>query len=481
MLSVFRDRDEALLFLTGVNLMLLNFIMVRHVSIALRQAETAVVVFSLAYFMGISLGYFVSDSVSRSMVRVLLPVFLLVQLALVVLVQPFHYLVAKMGGAFIALSLVFIIVMLGVTSLHAVFLPMMVEQGNRGLRRCYSVEAAGSVTGLLAAGLLAAVSQTVLLGGYILAFLGVAWLIRLERDKLTVLAVAAAAYLALFPFLDQVGATWFYKRWFDGKNIQGLAYTTYTPYHKIEVLSLPANEYMLLLNGQQQFARWSHFHYSYYVAEYPARLLKSRDVCLLGCGSMSTVGRIGDFVDRVRIVDLDPTVFRTCKRFFKNYNRLDQLDNWHFTADDAKHFVATTDERFDLILHDIPPAESRQVALTYTREFFTQVKRCLKPEGVFSISSLTPFDSRSRYGKRMVATLTSVFDYYFVLAYAGDIYFYGGNEAMPRFTRTQLYQAVDHPGRDKVKVYRKEEVDAIVGGARIITMNNVGDLIYEYL
>ena len=55
---------------------------------------------------------------------------------------------------------------------------------------------------------------------------------------------------------------------------------------------------------------------------------------------------------------------------------------------DAKRFLGSTDQTYDLIVDDIPPAKSRQIALTYTREFFTLVKERLNPGGIFSMPTL---------------------------------------------------------------------------------------------
>ena len=71
MISAFRpaSRSEWSLLLAGANLMLLNFIMVQHALVAIRQAEIAVLAFSLAYFLGVSLGYSVSDRLSAATIR----------------------------------------------------------------------------------------------------------------------------------------------------------------------------------------------------------------------------------------------------------------------------------------------------------------------------------------------------------------------------------------------------------------------------
>ena len=93
-----RGKIEFLLFVTGINLTLLNFIMVQHATVAFRQMEIAVIVFSLAYFSGISLGYFFSDRLPRAIIRRLLPAFLIIQMTMIVLLQALFYVVSSDVG-----------------------------------------------------------------------------------------------------------------------------------------------------------------------------------------------------------------------------------------------------------------------------------------------------------------------------------------------------------------------------------------------
>ena len=480
------SRGEASLFLSGVNLMLLNFIMVQHATIAFPQMEIAVIVFSLSYFSGVSLGYLISDRISKPLIRRLLPVFLIVQMAMLLTLQCGYYgLSTAIGGwldssrlgEFAASSVVFLLVTTFATSLYAVFLPMVIDEEGIELRRCYSIEVAGSIVGLLLVPLLASISHEALMGGYFVTFLALAFSVGARPAMVAAMGVAVAIFLFRFAAWDQSAATWYYARYYEWK-IDEIALTRYTPYHKIEVVK-GNGSYKLILNGKRQFGGDPKRTYSYFVAEYPARLLGTPKVALLGCGSMATVGRIGDFVPSIQIVDLDAEVFAASRRFFPEYNRLDELHNWTFTDDDAKHWVANATDRFDLILHDIPPAHSRQVALTYTEEFFRLVKARLQPGGLFSISSLTPFSKRSHYGKRMMKTLAQVFDHYFVLVHHGSVYFYGGGAELKVLDPEALKSAVDPERSADVKVYTKEQMDELVKDEDVITTNNVGELIYD--
>ncbi|MFQ5560528.1 MAG: hypothetical protein ACE5FU_08095 [Nitrospinota bacterium] len=480
--------NAPLLFCAGINLTLLNFLMVQHISVALRQTEMAVLIFTLSFFSGISLGYILSDRVTSCHLERLMPAFLTLQMAALLFLQPLSYLLTRTiretfhslpytfaeAGTYFCL---YVLLTIGVTSFYAVFLPKIINTEGKSVRHCYSVEISGSLFALLLIPFLSRLPHTFFLAVYFLVFLAIASLLNISVVRFYGMAALICFFLFRFDTWDKQTSAWFYKRWYKRSGVEKVLYTRYSPYHKIEVAGLSKDRKMLLLNGKRQFSRGSHYTYSYFVAEYPARLLDSPKVLLLGCGSMSTVGRIGDFVPTIKIVDLDENVFSTSKRFFQKYNRLDELSNWTFKADDAKHFLAANDEKFDLIMHDIPPARSRQTALTYTREFFSLVKGDLTDRGIFSISSLSPF--KSQYSKRMMATLTTVFDDYFILKLGRSIYFYGGRGSHPsKFTEDFLKKAVRHRKKNRVQVYLKEAVDKMVEGAEIISVNNVGDLIF---
>ncbi len=477
---------ERALFLTGINLMLVNFIMVQHAIVAFRRAEIAVIAFSLAYFVGVSVGYFVSDRLRPEFVRRSLPAFLVAQMALIAGMQPAHGILGEwcrriglrgIGDDVGAGLVLFALLAAFGTSVYAIFLPRVIVESQGDLRRPYSVEVAGSILGLVLMPLLAGVSHVAVLGGYFAAFLALMVTVGTGWRVAGVLAGLSLCFLAAFPSLDRAAAAYTYRRSYGWK-VEEVPFSRFTPYQKVEVVRA-GGENRLLLDGLRQFGGDPRRTYSYFVAEYPARLLGSPRVALLGCGSMATVGRIGGFVPSIRIVDIDEHVFGAAREHFRRDNRLDQLGNWRFSADDAKHWIANSGEVYDLILHDIPPAKSRQVALTYTDDFFRLVKARLSARGLFSISSLGAHDPRREYRRRMLATLTSVFENGFALERRGSLYFYGGGPRLEEPSADGLLQRLPAEYRKEVTVYSGRQLRDEAHGARIITLSNVGDLIYE--
>lgn len=468
------------LVLTGIHLMLLNFILVQQLSFAIRKPFFAVIVYTLSFFLSISLGYFFSDRLTHKSKLWIIPVMLAIQFSFFTFLQPIAYLFKETFGE-VGMYVVLTIILMGFSAvLGASLLPAMVKEHNLPLFQAYRLEIVGSILGLL---LVFILGKMIGYDAIVFTYLGT-WIllsICLNAPRLLILFVGLLVSLFCVSFisLDKVSAGWFYQRYYKNKKIEKVIYRKHSVYQKIEVAETRSQGKILLLNGRRQFAGSSHENYSYFVAELPAKLMEKPEVAVLGCGSMSTVGRIGEHAEHFTIVDLDEEVFKASSRFFTEYNRIDQLNNWSFTPDDAKHYLGNASETFDLILHDIPPARSRQNALTYTREFFTLVREHLKAQGIFSIASLTPLKGNSDYAQNMLATLSSVFENYFAIEYKGDFYFYGGRETLEVPSRALLRERLAKQGKEDAKIFFKKEMDQYRKKGKVVTVNNLGDLIFE--
>jgi spermidine synthase len=474
-----RHRRDLLLFLAGHNLILLNYVLIRQMTVSLADLETAALLTALAYFSGVSLGYLRPERLTPARVARLLPIFLVLQLAIAVLGPLIARAVARHAGEGAAYAAVFALVAIGSTSLYAVFLPNAVGADEGSTARCYSAEILGSIAGILALAALSRGGPLPVHAAYLAALLAIALLLGIGRLTLAAMAALAATFLFAHGALDRRVSEALYRADLnDGRPVRVLAART-SPYQKIEVLEAEGRGRLLVLDGRLQFEPAWHDGYSYFVAEYPARLLGKPDVGVLGCGSMSTVGRIGEGAASIHIVDLDEGVFEVSRAFFGEWNRLSALSGWSFEADDAKHFLATTSRSFDLLIDDIPPARTRQIALTYTREFFSLVRQRLRPRGLFSMPTLIPVTSRrSGYGLRILATLASVFDRVAVLTVRGSSYCFAMAPGLALGEAT-LRAGIDHPDAAAARILMPDEVARRIAGVPIITVNNLGDLMEE--
>ena len=468
---------RALVFLAGFNLILLNYTLIRTMTLVFGDLETSALLMTVAYFAGVSLGYVVSDRAAAPRLSRLLPLFLVFQLGLVSIGPLLILRLADAAGTKTAYVVVVILVMLGSTSIYSILLPRAIQSEEGSTRRYYAIEILGSLSALAALPLLGLGGMTLFYAAYLVSYLVLAARLGTSRILLVVLAGISLLFLAGFDRVDRWSSALFYARVNPRMAGSRVVYCRYTPYHKIEVLDRDAERF-LYLNAHRQFRPSSYDNYSYFAAAYPAHLLGRPRVCVLGCGAMATVGRMGESVESIRIVDLDRGVFDTARTYFAKFNRLGELRNWTFESDDAKHFLGTQTERFDLIIDDIPPARTRQVALTYTREFFSLVKARLRPGGIFSLPSLTPMDAERQYGRRMLATLHAVFDRVYVLNWGNESYYYATDRTRT-FSEDELYAAIDHPDKEEIEIVMPKEARDIVEGATVITVNNMADLILE--
>ncbi len=140
----------------------------------------------------------------------------------------------------------------------------------------------------------------------------------------------------------------------------------------------------------------------------PAR---PRSVLVIGCGAGVTAGAVSvnPGVERVTIVDIEPLVPRVARDYLGSVNH-DVLKNAkvRVVADDARHFLQTTDETFDAITSDPLDPWVKGAASLYTREFFETARRHLNPGGVMTLY-VQLFESSPATVKSEIGTFFEVF------------------------------------------------------------------------
>jgi spermidine synthase len=113
-----------------------------------------------------------------------------------------------------------------------------------------------------------------------------------------------------------------------------------------------------------------------------------RSVLVIGCGAGVTAGAVSvdPAVEHETIAEIEPLVPKVVSRYFSKYN-FAVVDNpkVHVRIDDARHFVLTTDQKFDAVTSDPFDPWVRGAATLYTREFFELVKKHLNPGGVVTL------------------------------------------------------------------------------------------------
>jgi spermidine synthase len=111
----------------------------------------------------------------------------------------------------------------------------------------------------------------------------------------------------------------------------------------------------------------------------------------------------------VTIAEIEPLVPRVVSRFFAEHN-FDVIANpkVHVEIDDARHFLVTTNQKFDAITSDPFDPWVKGAATLYTREFFELAKRHLNPGGVITVF-VQLYESNIEAVKSEIATFLEAF------------------------------------------------------------------------
>ena len=132
---------------------------------------------------------------------------------------------------------------------------------------------------------------------------------------------------------------------------------------------------------------------------------------VIGCGAGVTAGAvsIGPNVEHVTIAEIEPLVPRSVAEFFgeHNYNVV-RNPKVHIHLDDARHYLLTTNEKFDAITSDPLDPWVKGAANLYTLEFFNEVKRHLNPGGVVTLF-VQLYESNREAVKSEVGTFMEAF------------------------------------------------------------------------
>jgi spermidine synthase len=136
-----------------------------------------------------------------------------------------------------------------------------------------------------------------------------------------------------------------------------------------------------------------------------------RSVLVVGCGAGVTAGAFVTHpeVQRILICELEPRVPEASAQHFAKENHGVVHDRrTQIVFDDARHFVLTTPEHFDIITSDPIHPWVKGAATLYSKEYFEMVKSHLNPGGV--VTQWVPlYQSDPETVRSEIATFLSVF------------------------------------------------------------------------
>jgi spermidine synthase len=136
-----------------------------------------------------------------------------------------------------------------------------------------------------------------------------------------------------------------------------------------------------------------------------------KSVLVVGFGAGVTAGSFVTHpgIKRIVICEIEPLIPEVVSTYFsrENYN-VAKDPRVEIVYDDARHFILTTKEKFDVITSDPIHPWVKGAATLYTKEYFELVKKHLNPGGV--VTQWVPlYESSPEVVKSEVATFFNVF------------------------------------------------------------------------
>jgi spermidine synthase len=140
-------------------------------------------------------------------------------------------------------------------------------------------------------------------------------------------------------------------------------------------------------------------------------ITEPRSVLVVGFGAGVTAGSfvLHPELEHMVICEIEPLIPQIVSTYFKDQN-YDVLNDTrvHVSYDDARHFILTTNETFDVITSDPIHPWVKGAATLYTKEYFELAKKHLNPGGV--ITQWVPlYESNEDVVKSEIATFFDVF------------------------------------------------------------------------
>ena len=136
-----------------------------------------------------------------------------------------------------------------------------------------------------------------------------------------------------------------------------------------------------------------------------------KSVLIVGCGAGVTAGTfvLHPAIERIVICDIEPLIPRVVATHFRRENH-DVLRDHRVTVihDDARHFIATTREKFDLITSDPLHPWVKGAAVLYSQEYFELCRARLQPGGLMT-QWVPLYESDRAVVQSEIATFAAVF------------------------------------------------------------------------
>jgi spermidine synthase len=466
------------IFIGGINLIVIQWIMIRELTMLLLGTELVILLVSIAYFAGLSVGFFWSGKIRPGWLPALAAGTLILHLTLPVLLRLLSGWLYSQHTFWIAFVVLPLLMPFAVSSFYSILLPLYIDNGQGRLVDLYAVELLGAAAGILLLIGVGSLGLTSVYVPYTLFLLVLLASLGLSLRWLVLLTAAAAIWLIGLTDLDARSNAYWFGKVFALARPKTL-FSAYSPYQKVDILEDVEGQRYLFLNGLIDYGTDSWKRLNVALGKVPAQLIRPKSMVTVGSGSMALEGLVADYVGHVTTVELDPVVLSASRQQFAAVNRVDQLQNWSYVIDDAKHFFANTTDSYDLVTMNVPAPLTAQTATLYSSAFYAGVKTKLNPGGVLAVSLTRPLRIDNTVARRIAAGVLANFKQAIAITpRTVGITFIFASDALP-FTVADVEQLLRQTGEETFSVMDETALRVLVGSAAPITLDTLNIALEE--
>lgn len=181
-------------------------------------------------------------------------------------------------------------------------------------------------------------------------------------------------------------------------------------FHSIEVYNTLDYGTMLVLDGMVQTSEKDEFIYHENIAHLPMFYhTNPKNVLIIGGGDGGVLREVlRHDIDHVTMVEIDGKVVELSKQYLPSISDgAFENPKTELIIGDGKAYVENTDKKFDVIILDLSDPDG-PAELLITEEFYTSVKKALKPGSVVSVQSES-LTEQPHLAKKINVRLNKVF------------------------------------------------------------------------
>ncbi|MEQ8186883.1 MAG: polyamine aminopropyltransferase [Candidatus Eremiobacterota bacterium] len=183
---------------------------------------------------------------------------------------------------------------------------------------------------------------------------------------------------------------------------EDIIYAVQTKYQRI-ILTKWKEEVNLFLDGNLQFCSIDEYRYHETLVHPAMTLAPSRgNILVLGGGDGLALREILKYNDvkKVKLVDIDPDMIKLCSTYsiIVSLNKNSLKDpKVEYIPQDAWTFMKNTNEKFDVIIVDLPDPGNEKLSKLYTSTFYRITGHHLSRGGIMTVQSTSTFFSANTF------------------------------------------------------------------------------------